>query len=471
VKEPVYLTFFGVGRYCPWYFFEDFEKDHLKGTIGLAREVNPKLGETDWSMIRQWVDGCMQRHESGCNNPLQLSELEVLPELEVIDCKTRKLALWDRKAEFAALSYVWGSETEQNPTGDSPKPHQSRHILPDPFPEKVIEDALACTSKLKIPYLWVDRYCINQKPTTDKEYDTKQHLIQSMDKIYSAATVTIIHISGDDAYAGLPGVSNTLRISPRSSAVIGRYKIIPVVNPTNDFKATKWARRGWTLQEGLLARRRLIFTDTRVYFQCTQSHCIENVFGEFHPYERKYFDLLSYEPQVGTQALPSSVIGSHSSSYSIQRICNDFTGRDLKTDTDALNACLGIFSRLWKSEKPVYHYCGLPFLRNSDASFALSLLWEINTDLHSPSGYYMTIPFRRAWGPSWSWISWRISLGFTLSRLPWHNDDPFELCVYIRVPKDNKPQDIMSTIGDYVEDIDKNDGLYQNWLPYLRLSG
>lgn len=29
----------------------------------------------------------------------------------------------------------------------------------------------------------------------------------------------------------------------------------------------------------------------------------------------------------------------------------------------------------------------------------------------------------------------------------------------------------MSTIGDYVEDIEKNDGLYQNWLPYLRLSG
>lgn len=334
----------------------------------------------------------MQRHESDCNNPLQLSELEFLPELEVIDCKTRKLALWDRKAEFAALSYVWGPETEQNPTGDSPKPQQSRHILPDPFPEEVIEDALACTSELNIPYLWVDRYCINQNPITDKEYNTKQHLIQSMDKIYSAATVTIIHMSGDDTYAGLPGVSDTLRISPLSSAVMGRCKIIPVVNPINDFKTSKWARRGWTLQEGLLARRRLIFTDTRVYFQCTQSHCIEKVFGEFRPYEWERNKILSFMtqgalsdmPQVATKAFPSSVIGSRSSSYSIERICNDFTGRDLKTDTDALNACLGIFSRFWKSEKPVYQYCGLPFLRNSDASFALSLLWKIDTQVSPP---------------------------------------------------------------------------------------
>ena len=100
----------------------------------------------------------------------------------------------------------------------------------------------------------------------------------------------------------------------------------------------------------------------------------------------------------------------------------------------------------------------------------LSLLWEIDTTRIRRPGYYTTIPFRRDWGPSWSWISWRISLGFTHSKLPL-NGDPFEVRVDIKVPKDNKPRDIMSTIGDYVEDIDKHDGLYQNWLPYLRLSG
>lgn len=454
-----------------WYFLEDDEKDLSKGTTGFAYQVNPKLDETDWNVIRQWVDGCLQRHQSGCicREPFDL------PGFQVIDCKARKLVAWDKKAEFAALSYVWGaSQCEAGRTSDCSQTQVDRTTLPNPA-ERVVEDALACTSKLKIPYLWVDRYCINQ----EDESETKQRLIQSMDKIYSAAKVTIINAAGNDASAGLPGVSETLRLSTLRRAMIGGHKLIPMFNPNDEIGESKWASRGWTLQEGLMARRRLVFTDTRVYFQCTQSHYIEGFFGELHPFKHDFQHNL--RPGEESQALPNSVV-AFDSRFSIADVCNKFTSRDLTEDKDALDACLGIFSRFWRRNEPVYQYYGLPFQENSDAAFASSLLWR--SDLHQYTYRWLEgsqKPFRRAWGPSWSWLSWRGHMGFSRTtgfgrtmgfrRVNWRDEDrKVRLWVTIKLPQRQEEKIVLSTIDGYVESIDR-DGIYQHWLPYLELSG
>lgn len=456
IQKTIYLKFEWSCGADDWYFLEDDQKDHLKGTVGFAHQLEPKLDETDWSLIRNWVNECLQRHQSDCISPDQID----LPGFEVIDCKTRKLVPGNKGAEFAALSYVWGSQSQ----GVLP----NRTNLPNPFPEKVIEDALACTTKLKIPYLWVDRYCIDQNDTSD----TKQHLIQNMDKVYSAAKVTIINVAGDDASTGIPGVSTTLRVPSASRAFIYGRKYVRVINPKKSIITSKWATRGWTLQESLLAHRRLVFTDTQVYFQCTQNHCIESVRGAFCSswyLEAERFRLLNtlQRPQLATQAFPSSIIGSHrQSSYSMIAVCDEFARRDLTTDEDALRACMGIFSRLWASEKPSYQYWGLPFQGNSDTAFAISLLWGFDK-AHDAVGYPPRA--RRSLVPSWSWLAWKGYMGFTCA--DWDDDrDEIQSRVGIKVPVQREKQDIMSTIDDYIKDIDGG-GLFQNWLPYLKLSG
>ncbi|KAI0149317.1 heterokaryon incompatibility protein-domain-containing protein [Pestalotiopsis sp. NC0098] len=464
VKTATHLEFWWSCGTSLWYFFEDDEKNHLQGTVGFAYDVNPTLDESDWDVIRQWVDGCLKLHRSGC---VCQDEFD-LPGFKVIDCKTRKLVSRVNGVEFAALSYVWGSpQAQPHKTNGASRPHTFPDSLPKDIPETVIEDALTCASKLNIPYLWVDRYCIDQKPTTDTERDTKQHLIQSMDKIYSTAKITIISVAGNDASAGLPGIPASRSVSSPSSAVIGSHRMVPVINPKHGIKRSRWARRGWTLQEGLLARRRLVFTDTRVYFQCTQSHYIEGLCGEFHSHEQDQ-DLGSAQ-RVTTRAFPGSVIGSPSSSLSIAKVCNYFTSSDLTSDEDALNACLGLFSRFWKMDKPMYQYCGLPFQDKSDASFALSLLWEASLDQFQGGPENDPLPFRRAWGPSWSWLAWRGDMGFRRCS-KWKESDQPSLCADIKIPKCRREQTTMSTIGDYIKDIDEG-GLYQYWLPYLRLSG
>lgn len=456
VKTTVYLQLWWSCGTSLWYFLEADDKNHSKGTIGFAHEVNPKLDESDWKIMRQWVHGCLQRHQSDCIH----QDPFYVPGFELIDCKTRKLVPGDKESDFAALSYVWGSpQPQKDLTGGTSQTQLDRTILPKSV-DKVIEDALSCTRKLNIPYLWVDRYCIDQE---DKN-GTKQHLIQSMDKIYAAAKVTIINVVGNDAFSGLPGVSETPRFSP-SRLDLGTHQLVPVVNPNDSIRTSKWATRGWTLQEGLLARRRLVFTGTRVYFQCTQSHCIEGLFGEFRSKEGSRID---FHPSRKTRSFPISVIGSNSSSFSIKSVCNEFTSRDLTSDEDALNACLGIFSRFWKSAKPEYQYCGLPFQGRSEAAFSLSLLWRFDNHRYGYPEEYGPVPFRRAWGPSWSSLAWKGQMSFLHSDLG-ENFHEFPLFADIKIPRRLEGQDIMSTIGDYMRDIDKG-GLYQHWLPYLRIS-
>lgn len=466
VNELVYLKFWWSCGTSVWLFFEDDENDRLRGNTGFAYQVNPKLDETDWSVIRQWVDGCLQRHESvcTCRDPFEL------PGFQVIDCEARKLVTWDRKEGFAALSYVWGHpQPEADRTRHSSQTEADRTVLPNPA-ERVVEDAIACASKLNIPYLWVDRFCINQ----EDESGTKQRLLESMDKIYSAAKVTIINVSGHDASAGLPGVSETLRSPPQGRGILGSHKIVPVINPHDNIRRSKWATRGWTLQEGLLARRRLVFTDTRIYFQCTRIHRIEGLFAEFQslkPFEDPRLQDIS-NPGADSQAFPKSVIGSVLSEFSMADICNEFTRRDLKTDEDALNACLGVFSRFWRSEwSREYQYCGLPFQGNSDTGFALSLLWKMCTyqykeGLGDPT--YSPRPSRRNWGPSWSWLAWRGYMGFGRERL--YHPLKIEPWVDIKIPNRQEEQTILFTVGDYVEAIDEG-GLHRGWLPCLKLSG
>ncbi|KAJ4294198.1 hypothetical protein N0V90_007888 [Kalmusia sp. IMI 367209] len=92
-----------------------------------------------------------------------------------------------------------------------------------------------------------------------------------MDRIYQEAIVTIIAASGTDAHSGLPGVIPTSRNTQRLVK-----EIVPGLHMTTiqdlDFwlRPSKYSQRGWTMQEEVLSRRKLIFINNQVYFRCLE---------------------------------------------------------------------------------------------------------------------------------------------------------------------------------------------------------
>lgn len=219
---------------------------------------------------------------------------------------------------------------------------------------------MSVTRQLGLQYLWVDRYCIDQENKQEKHI-----LISTMDEIYRQSEVTIIAAAGSDAAHGLPGIS---RYQVRHSAWGRSQKIQVEYNPGFEIEISQWSQRGWTYQESVLSRRRLVFTTSQIYFQCLRSYRWELV-----KRDRRWQKFTS-------QVFPLRGIGITSAEI-FDRI-SEYSTRELSYDSDALNAFAGIFNA-FKSLDLRQHFWGLPTCEHTESEpwssteilIACALVW------------------------------------------------------------------------------------------------
>ncbi len=98
-----------------------------------------------------------------------------------------------------------------------------------------------------------------------------------MDLIYSAAKIVIIAATGSNNSHGLSGAGSTTRTPLRSIKVSNKLSFVPIKHAKDCIQDSVWATRAWTLQEGLLARRRLVFTPEQIYFECMEMQIVETI--------------------------------------------------------------------------------------------------------------------------------------------------------------------------------------------------
>jgi hypothetical protein len=208
-----------------------------------------------------------------------------------------------------------------------------------------------------------------------------------MDRIYSKASLVIIAAAGEDPHYGLPGVSTRSRCIRQRVVETGQYKLVEMFPDVRASLAkSPWRSRAWTFQEGYLAKRRLIFTDEQVAYVCNYCTLVESI-TTLIPHDTANRDWRS--------GMLFFTDKSHAQS-SWWDVLSEYTNRDLSYDSDALNACSGIFNFLAKrpwsdsSDIPV-HLWG-----QSDLASCCGLNWH-----HEKPG------LRRPEFPSWSWLGWK----------------------------------------------------------------
>lgn len=221
------------------------------------------LDTIDWESIIQWLYTCQSQHDESCNtdsNPLPVL-LTHVPGFNVIDCKTEIIIPAEeiQDLEYITLSYVWGGSNSTT-TSQAVDARPSVSLLPEnSLRPKVVNDAMEVVRRIGHRYLWVDRYCISQS-----DHSSKLIQIQNMGRIYSTSVLTIIASAGDNADYGLPDVGSGPRLQPLWTSMSDGKIVIPVIHfepPNNDILNSKWNSRGWTYQEALLSKRRLVFTE------------------------------------------------------------------------------------------------------------------------------------------------------------------------------------------------------------------
>ncbi|KAH6839370.1 heterokaryon incompatibility protein-domain-containing protein [Alternaria alternata] len=286
-----------------------------------VRQIEPK--SVDYTEVRLWIDHCDSTHGLSCHTATKLD----VPGFKVIDCFNRKVVpLPDLQTQYVALSYVWGNPNRKVDSSER-------------FPQ-TIEDSIAVTSRLGYRYLWVDRYCIDQG-----DEDNKHIQVSMMDLIYSQACLTIVAAEGD-AYDGLPGV-NGLSRSVQKHLTIGQMRMNEWFKPHERILTSNWNTRAWTYQEGALSRRRLFFTDVGVAFWCQQMYCQESV------KERPLPSDLQYERSASAQLekiIPR--VADVWKQTNFAQAINQYSRKTMSSDSDALNACLGVLRALDTSFLP-----------------------------------------------------------------------------------------------------------------------
>ncbi|CAG8961765.1 hypothetical protein HYFRA_00006308 [Hymenoscyphus fraxineus] len=375
------------------------KKRHLVGGyVGLAIPDITKKPEAfgvrcldeysfDFTIADRWLKFCQLRHGSICQ-PEAASKINLL---RVIDCRSSTVVYAAKDCQYVALSYVWGKALSSG--SECSSSFELNKLAP-----KVILDSIKVVKGLGLRYLWVDRYCIDQSNDIEKHNQIRQ-----MDIIYASAQFTIIAAASGDPNHGLPGVTGTPRI-PQPAATIENEKVVSLLaSPDILLSRSKWATRGWTFQEGLLSKRRLVFCREQVFFECNTMLCFETLnmpLNHMSDRHMQYFKKV-FSPDG---AFKTKSIGDP---RSFMKYVREFTGRQLSYETDALKAMRGVFSVFEKSSPPVFQLNGVPFITSNttrdlkiftaSSGFLIGLLWW-----HSNAQECR----RRDIFPSWSWAGW-----------------------------------------------------------------
>lgn len=358
--------------------------------------------KVDTKFLKEALAHCRQFHGNVCN----VKPRAPIDGLQLFNCKERIVCDAGPDAEYIALSYVWGSAGGRS--------------LPTATPTKLqrtIEDAINVVTNFGYTYLWVDQLCINQSAAH------RDSQLRQMNRIYQNADMTIIAAAGENSSYGLPGWGYSNR-NPQRYFQIGDVQYMEDKPcPWDIVDRSTWASRGWTLQEWILSRRKVVFTEREAWFCCRLIEPVKDGNG---------LESRQFNPDHGTTPDDESLIRpSHwidsNDPRKITSILSNYAKRSLTFPSDALNAVAGVLQAFQDLENPLLSHWGIPIFprvgrpvwktnnrltsleckRNTTSEgFLLGLCWQLG-GLHwkhtSPANIHIS---RRLNYPSWSWAGW-----------------------------------------------------------------
>ncbi|KAJ4988887.1 tol protein [Stagonosporopsis vannaccii] len=375
------------------------EKECLTGFQ--ARKLGDKV---EVAVVKAWMNYCSHNHQSSCTS----DERPLHPSTKVIDCRSNIVVPLENDHTYLALSYVWGkakdveAEAERGTACDATDPA---------FPQTV-NDAITLTKELGYSYLWVDRFCIPQDQALERQMQIAQ-----MDRIYAGAEATIIAAAGDDPSYGLPGIRKRRSYTSRSATINGQmYTVVPP-DPSHEIRGSRWNSRAWTYQESMLSKRRIMFCDRQVYFECSAMHCYEAMRAPLHLLHSSLCSRFSEWNEPGIFPVEQH---RHALDHLFHHLAL-YTVRELSYPNDILNGMLGIFAaftqqpivaKLKRSNRRITQIAGVPIVPNDtlvyynpidppvyhlsrEGQFITGLSWKLVTPAQRRSSF-----------PSWSWTGW-----------------------------------------------------------------
>ena len=359
----------------------------------------------------------VQQPSSTNTDAMSLEKLIRASRFRVLDITSSKIVTVPYHVRYIALSYVWGNaQSGSSGTGvDESYGHAATARGIDAFIDIqrlpwTIQDTIELVRRIGERYLWVDALCIIQD-----DPDDKAAVIPEMGAIYGNAYLTVVAADGSHSNARLS----------RLVAGDAPEEWIPMVTRQGCFnlscarptmqtviRRSNWNSRAWTLQERLLSKRCVLFTESGVFFDCPAFSASEayalsssaNVAGALK--------------LTGEDLFESFQLNQTSRFETYCSLLLEYTSKKLSHTGDRLDALTSVLKQLQPEITSSEHVDALSGLSYKD--FVASLHWsgqskrpkDKNPSLWHPSfqlrkmSRLETDTRRSRHLPSWSWCGW-----------------------------------------------------------------
>lgn len=362
----------------------------------------------DLDTVRHWMDKCLQHHHATCQNPFQTKHVSPA---WLIDTWDDCLVPGHSLLEFVAISYRWGPsaglQSHLNVLKEVKTPGGlSNNSLHAPSIPPTLRHAMRLVQALGERYLWADAICLTQSGGAAMARE-----LDNMAAIYASAKMTLVVTDGDamDGIPGLESISDPRRLQQQRFPWLGGETIllrnIPVLQHTTG--CSPYFDRGWTFQEWLFSKRRLVFANKHVHWKCACATWHEDQIDVQDEFDAPKQDVSAFLRDTfmdtGLKSYPPRVqLGE--SFRRLDLVLSEYNSRQLTYPEDTLPAITGLLTSLSRAMRTGF-LCGLP-----EMCFDAALMWDSFSVQRARRRTYSrrgrsALP--DSYLPSWSWVGWQ----------------------------------------------------------------
>jgi hypothetical protein len=261
---------------CTSVLLTSLDFNHLASSDEIATST---ASEASWNLVTQWIATCTSDHVR-CNNSVK--DHDFLP-TRLIDLgpsgSESKLYLvhtstFSAREGYVSLSHCWGSFRVLKLTNATRKELEAGFdvsILPNTY-----RDAIAVVRRLGVRYLWIDSLCIFQDSADDWRKEASM-----MEDVYQNSLCNIASTGANNAEESMFVERDPVMVQP---CMITTDWSVFASNMGIVVEQEIWEagvsdaplnRRGWVIQERLLAPRVLHFGKEQLFWECHELDACE----------------------------------------------------------------------------------------------------------------------------------------------------------------------------------------------------
>lgn len=382
---------------------------------GRARAIDPEWIDTD--VIKEWYSRCVMEHGDQCDAHIVAGLPSYMP-LRLIDViEGCVVSSGPAVQRYVSLSYLWGKtecfRTLRDNLKDVTQPGALFSADIGKRLHQTVRDAIGLVRAIGERYIWVDALCMVQDDGPDFQRELeKMHMVYASSFLCIIAEVACLD-DPESLYHGLRGIRGVSR--PRSLQQT-RYKLaggeqLAELSPSHDPFGTArrdWADRGWTFQEYLFAKRRLIY-NTRprsLDWECRCSSWSELTYTPERDGPRPRA-LIPRGKMTGRGWDESCLMARVPYLWILDGLIRAFNGRELTKAEDVLFAFSGLQTFL-TDLYPGGLLFGIP-----EFWFDIALAWCETCPLQRRVSHSRKVPDSLGDRlPSWSWMGWKGTVEF-----------------------------------------------------------